>query len=188
MRTAMAAAAVMLGSVAALVAASARPQVQTVPAGTQLNVLLQTSLNSGTAKAEQRFEAASIEDWRAQGQVVLAAGVVMRGFVSSVRPAGKSDGGQLTLSFDEVRIGDRALRLRASVVSVLDPKLSADARRLVTGSVVGASASFGMVPLSDVTVNPGGTIVAVSGSDVKLPVGVVLRIRLDQPLEVPTER
>lgn len=186
MRTMMVAAAV-LGSIAVGAASSAQAPVRTVPTGTQLNVLLQTLLNSSVVKTEQRFDAASIEDVKVQGQVVLEVGSVMRGFVSSVRPAGKdgSQGGQLTLSFDELRLGERAIRLRASVVNVLDPKRPDETRRASTASVVGADGSFGLSPLLDVMVNAGGTIVSTGGTDVKLPIGVVLRIRLDAPLEIP---
>lgn len=186
MRTVMVAAAIV-GSIAAGAASSAQAPVRTVPAGTQLNVLLQTPLNSSTAKVEQRFETGSLEDVKVQGQVVLEIGSVLRGFVSSVRPAGKDGGqsGQVTLSFDELRLGERVIRLRASVVNVLDPKRPDEMRRASTASVVGADGSFGLSPLLDVMVNAGGTIVSTGGTDVKLPIGVVLRIRLDQPLEIP---
>ena len=186
MRTAFVAAAVILGAVVASAATVAGLQARTVPAGTQFNVLLQTALNSSTAKAEQRFDTGTLEDVKVQGQVVLEMGAVVRGFVSSVKPSAKNGApGLLTLSFDELRLGDRVLRFRASVVNVLDPKRPDETRRTSTASVVGGGASFGLVPLLDVMVNGGGTIVATGGTDVKLPVGIVLRIRLDQPLEIP---
>jgi hypothetical protein len=165
---------------------AAGPQARTVPAGTQFNVLLQTVLNSGTAKAEQRFETAILEDVKAQAAVVLEIGTVVRGFVSSVRPAGKdgASAGQITLSFDELRLGERTLGLRASVVGVLDPRRPDESRRATTASVVGGG-SLGLAPLLDVMVNAGGTIVSTSGVDVKLPVGVVLRLRLSQPIDIP---
>ncbi len=193
MRLVKAATAIVL----AWLAASAVPMAQTgtlAAAGTKLDLLLQTPLDSSTAKAGDRFEATALESREPgflnypQGGAVIA----VRGFVSSVKPAGKASGrGQLTLSFDELRITgtpDQVYRLRASVVSVLDPKLPAESRRLATGGVVGGRASFGMAALPDVMVNAAGTIVAIDGSDVKLPVGVVLRVRLDQPIGVPAGR
>jgi hypothetical protein len=188
MRMMMAAAFVVAGAMAAR-AGQAPPAAaaRTIPPGTQFNVLLQSALNSSLAKAEQRFDTASIEDVKAQGQVVLEIGSVVRGFVSSVKPAGKEgQPGQMTLSFDELRLGDRSLRLRASVVNVLDPKRPDEARRASTASVVGGD--LGMAQLLDVMVNGGGSIVATGGADVKLPVGVVLRLRLEQPLEIPPAR
>ena len=42
-----------------------------------------------------------------QGQTAIPAGSLVRGFVSSVKPAGKVDRtGSLTLSFNELRIGE----------------------------------------------------------------------------------
>jgi hypothetical protein len=186
MRIRFAAAVFVWGAIVASAAPGARSQARTVPAGVQFNVLLQTAINSGAAKAEQRFEAASIETIKAQGQVVIEIGAVARGFVSSVKPSGK-DGqpGQLTLSFDELRLGDRTVRLRASVVNVLDPKRPEEMRQASTASVVGGEGSFGLAPLLDVMVNGSGSIVSTGGIDVKLPIGVVLRLRLDQPLEIP---
>ncbi len=187
MRTMMAAALVVVGAIVAWASPAPPAQARTIPAGTQFNVLLQTALNSSLAKAEQRFDTASIEGVKAQGQVVLEIGSVVRGFVSSVKPAGKEgQPGQMTLSFDELWLGDRSLRLRASVVNVLDPKRPDEARRASTASVVGGD--LGMAPLLDVMVNSGGSIVSTGGIDVKLPVGVVLRLRLDQPLEIPPAR
>src|SRR5512141_496634 len=125
----------MLAAPAGLVASG---QARTVPAGTQFNVLLQTALNSSLAKVEQRFETASIEAVKAQGQAALEIGTVVRGFVSSVRPSAKEgQAGQITLSFDELRLGDRSVRLRASVVNVLDPKRPDETRRATTAAVVG---------------------------------------------------
>jgi hypothetical protein len=188
MRFRLAAAALVLAAVVASASAvpAARGQARTVPGGTQFNVLLQTLLNSATSKAEQRFETASIEEIKAQGQVVIGIGAIVRGFVGSVRPSLKEgQSGQITLSFDELRLGDRSLRLRASVVNVLDPKRPDETRRTSTASVVGGDGSFGLAPLLDVMVNGSGSIASTGGVDVKLPVGVVLRLRLDQPLEIP---
>ena len=183
MRMMMAAVFVVLGAIAARADQAPPAQARIIPAGTQFNVLLQTKLDSAVAKAEQRFNTASIEDVKAQGQVVLEVGSVVRGFVSSVRPGGKDgQAGQMTLSFDELHLGDRTIRLRASVVNVLDPKRPDEARRASTASVVGGD--FGLAPLLDVMVNGGGSIVGTGGTEVKLPVGVVLRIRLDLPLEI----
>ena len=70
--------------------------------------------------------------------VVIPAGSIVRGFVSSVRAAGKIDRrGSLTLSFDELRISERSYKLRASVLQALDGKISQDTTRIGAGAVVG---------------------------------------------------
>ena len=168
----------------------ARPErAVTVVVGTEFDIRLQTPLNSGTAKIEQRFEGTTLEDVIVAGVTAIPAGSVARGFVSSVRAAGRLERkGSLTLSFDEMRIDQTSFRLRASVTKALDPKVREDATRIgagaVVGAVVGGILGGGKGALLGVIIGGGGTIAATEGTDVSLPVGTVLRIRLDQPLEL----
>ena len=48
-----------------------------VPAGTELDVRLQNSLNSGTAQVEDRFEATTLVDLNVNGRVLIPAGSVI---------------------------------------------------------------------------------------------------------------
>jgi hypothetical protein len=161
----------------------------TVPVGTQFEVRMQQPLESSTAKVEDRFEATTLADVVVQGQTAIPAGSLVRGFVSSVKPAGKvSRTGSLTPSFDEVRIGETSFRLRASVVQALDPKMTEDVSKISVGAAAGGVVG-GLIggikgALLGVLIGAGGTIAATEGSDVKLPMGAVLRIRVDQPLDV----
>jgi hypothetical protein len=161
----------------------------TVPVGTEMDVRLQTPLSSNTARPEQRFEATTVVDLEMGRDVAIPAGSVVRGFVSSVRQAGRIDRtGSLTLSFDELVAGQRISRLRASVVKALDPKTTDDMTRIGAGAVVGAVLGGilggGKGALLGVLIGGGGTIASTEGSDVDLPIGTILRIRLDQPLDV----
>ncbi|MEO7191200.1 MAG: hypothetical protein ABI051_09105 [Vicinamibacterales bacterium] len=165
----------------------------TLPVGTALDVRLQTPLDSGTARLEQRFEGTTVVDYPDQGGVIIPAGSVVRGFVSSVRAAGKVDRrGSLTLSFDEIRIGSTSYRLRAAVTQAMDGKMGQDTARIGTGAVVGAIIGGilggGKGALLGVLVGGGGTIAATDGTDVVLPAGTILRIRLDQALEIAASR
>jgi hypothetical protein len=161
----------------------------TVAVGTELDVRLQTPLSSRTAKLEQRFEATTVLDLTAGRDVVIPAGSLARGFVSSVRPAGKIDRtGSLTLSFDELVVDGHAGRLRASVVKALDPRISDDVQRIgasaAIGAVIGGILGGGKGAMLGVLIGGGGTIASTEGSDVDLAPGTVLRIRIDQPVEV----
>jgi hypothetical protein len=169
----------------------AEPQARmwTVPVATELDVRLQTPLNSATAKVEQRFEATTILDYARGNDVVIPAGSIVRGFVSSVRQAGKLDRkGSLTLSFDELRIAPRSFKLRASVTQALDGKMGQDATRIgagaIVGGIIGGILGGGKGALVGVLVGGGGTIAATDGSDVDLPLGTILRIRIDQPIDI----
>ncbi len=166
---------------------SPKAKLWTVPVGTEFDVRLQTPLNSGTAKVEQRFEATTIVDYHVGSTLVIPAGSTARGFVSSVRTAGKIDRrGSLTLSFDEMRIDSRSTKLRASVTQALDGKVGQDATRIgagaVVGGIIGGVLAGGKGALIGVLVGGGGTVAATDGADVDLPVGTILRIRLDQPV------
>jgi hypothetical protein len=122
--------------------------------------------------------------------VVVPAGTVFRGFVSSVKAAGKLDRkGSLTLSFDELVIGKNHVRLRASVVQALDGNATEDATRIgvgaAVGAIIGGLIGGGKGALVGILVGGGGTIASTEGSDVDLPVGTILRVRIDQPVEIP---
>jgi hypothetical protein len=161
----------------------------TIPVGTQLDVRLHTHLNSATAKLEDRFEATTIVDFALNGRVVVPAGSLVRGFVGSVRPAGRVDRrGSLTLSFDELRIGETTYRLRASVLQAMDGKMTEDAARIgagaIVGAIIGGLIGGGKGALVGVLIGGGGTMAATEGSDVDIPIGTILRIRVDEPLSV----
>lgn len=170
-------------------ASSGDPNIVIVPVGAQFDVRLQGALNSGTATVEQRFEATTLIDYSEGARVVIPAGSLVRGFVSSVRAAGRIDRrGSLTLSFDELRIDNRTYRLRAAVTDAMDGKMGDDMKRVGAASVVGAIIG-GIIggtrgALVGILVGGGGTIAATEGSDVDLPAGTILRIRIDQPLEI----
>jgi hypothetical protein len=160
----------------------------TVPVGTEMDVRLQTALNSATAKVEQRFEATTLVDLKIDGAVAIPAGTEVRGFVGSVRPAGRVNRkGAMTLAFDEIVVRS-PMRLRATVTQALDGKMSEDASRVGTGAVIGAVLGGllggGKGMLLGVLVGGGGVAASTDGSDVDLPIGTILRLRIDAPLEI----
>jgi hypothetical protein len=164
-------------------------EVWIVPVGTEMDVRLQTALSSATSKVEQRFEATTLVDYKLGGEVRMPAGTIVRGFVGSVRAAGRVERrGSLTLAFDEILLPRGPSRLRASVTQALDGKSSEDISRIGTGAAIGAIVGGliggGKGLLVGVLVGGGGTIAATDGSDVNLPIGTVLRLRIDAPLEI----
>lgn len=164
-----------------------------VPVGTEFDVRLQTSLSSGTAKVEQRFEATTVLDYSDGKAVLVPAGSIVRGNVSSVLPAGRLDRrASLTLSFDEMRIGTRSYRLRASVTRAFDGTFGDDTARIgagaAVGAIIGGILGGGKGALLGVLVGGGGTMAASNGTDISLPAGTILRIRLDQPLTIADAR
>jgi hypothetical protein len=159
-----------------------------IPVGTEFDVRLQSRLNSGTARVEDRFDATTIVPYERNGRMLVPAGSVMRGVVSSVTPAsrGVDRKGELTLVFDRFSIDGRTYSIRATVMQALQGE--ADTSRVVAGAGVGAiiGAILGGTrgALTGILIGGGGTVAATEGNDVDLAPGTVLRVRLDAPLDV----
>jgi hypothetical protein len=163
-----------------------------IPVGTEVDVRLQTALSSRTAQVEDRFEATTVVDLNIGNDVVIPAGSVMRGIVSSVDRAGRLDRrGSLTLAFDQVTIRGRSYPLRGTVTQALESEgIRGEAGRIGTGAGVGAviGGILGGVrgALTGILIGAGGVIAATEGEDVNLPPGTILRVRLDSPPDIPT--
>jgi hypothetical protein len=159
-----------------------------VPVGTELDVRLQNRLTSDTAQVEDRFEATTMVDLMDGNRVLVPAGSLLRGVVSSVTSAGRLERkGSLTLAFDQITIGTRSYPIRATVTEALESEgVRGEAASIGTGAGVGAIIG-GILggfkgALAGILIGGGGTIAATEGKDVELPAGTVLRVRLDQPL------
>jgi hypothetical protein len=161
-----------------------------IPVGTEMDVRLQTTLDSDTAQVEQRFEATTVVDLYRGSEVVVPAGSIVRGVVSSVQRAGRVERrGSMTLSFDRITVRGRDYPMRATVTQALQSEgIKGEAGRVGAGAGVGAviGGILGGVrgALLGVLIGGGGTIAATEGTDVRLPAGTVLRVRLDSPPEI----
>lgn len=161
-----------------------------IPVGQEIDVRLQSTLSSDTAEVEQRFEATTLVDLYRGNDVLIPAGSVLRGVVSSVKPATRtSRRGEITLSFDRVTVRGQDYPMRGTVVEALKSEgIRAEAGRIGAGSAIGAIIG-GIVggvkgALLGVVIAGGATVAATEGTDVTLPAGTVLRIRLDTPPEI----
>lgn len=160
-----------------------------IPSGTEFDVRLQNQLSSKTAQVEDRFEATTLVDLRDErGRVLVPSGSVMRGVVSSVKPATRLERkGSLTVAFDRVTISGRSYPMRATVTQALESEGIAGEKEKI-GIGAGAGAILGAIlggvkgAVAGILIGAGGTIAATEGKDVELPVGTTLRVRLDSPL------
>jgi len=161
-----------------------------VPVGQLMDVRLQTALSSATATREQRFEATTAVDLMQGSDVLIPAGSTVRGIVSSVDKAGNIDRtGRLTLAFDQIVVNGREYPLRAMAAEVYESGGIRDEGRTVgtagaVGAIVGGILGGLKGALLGAVVGTGGVIAATEGSDIDLPQGTVIRIRLDSPLEL----
>jgi hypothetical protein len=161
-----------------------------IPYGTELDVRLDQALNSDTAQVEDRFEATTVVDLRENGRVLIPAGSRVRGVVTAVRNAGRVERkGELQLSFDQITVNGRSYPLRATVTEALEAGgYREDAEKIGAGAAVGAilGGILGGVKgaITGILIGGGGVVAATEGEDVNLPQGSILRVRLDQDLDV----
>ena len=160
-----------------------------VPVGTEFDVRLQTSLSSKTAQVEDRFEATTLVDLSdGNGRVLIPAGSMMRGIVSSVNRATRMERtGRLTVAFDRVTIHGRSYPMRGTVSQALESEGIMGEKEKIgigagAGAILGAILGGAKGALAGILIGGGGTIAATEGKDVELPVGTILRVRLDSPL------
>jgi TolA-binding protein len=161
-----------------------------IPAGQEIDVRLERELNSGSAQVEDRFEATTVVDMYDGNRVIIPAGSVMRGVVSSVDKATRTDRkGSMTVAFDQVTVRGRDYPLRGTVSQAIESEgIRGEVGKIGAGSAVGAviGGIIGGVKgaVLGVLIGGGGTMVATEGKDVSLPPGTILRVRLDTPPDI----
>ena len=181
---------------ASAAASGARAATQTtaggveVPSGTEMDVRLTNALNSGTVKVEDRFEGTTLVDVNINGRVVIPAGSVMRGVVSSVEPATRTNRtAKMTVSFDQVTVNGRMYPIRGTVTQAIQGEgIKGETGRIATGA--GAGAILGGIlggvkgAVLGAVIGGGGITAATEGKEIDLPQGTVLRVRLDSPVSI----
>jgi len=188
------------GNRAAAPATAARASTQTaaggveVPSGTEMDVRLTNNLNSGTTQVEDRFEGTTLVDLNINGRTVIPAGAVMRGVVSSVEPATRTNRtAKMTVSFDQVTVNGRAYPIRGTVTQAIQGEgIKGETGRIATGA--GAGAILGGIlggvkgAVLGAVIGGGGITAATEGKEIDLPQGTVLRVRLDSPVSIQPVR
>lgn len=166
------------------------PRPGEVPAGQEIDVRLETELSSATAQVEDRFRATTVVDLYQGNDVLIPAGSTLRGVVSSVDKATRTDRkGSLTLAFDEITIRGRRFPIHGTVEEALESEgVRGEAGKIGAGAGVGAILG-GILggakgALLGILIGGGGTMAATPGKDVTVPAGTVLRVRLEDPIMV----
>jgi TolA-binding protein len=158
-----------------------------IPSGQEIDARLESELSSETAQVEQRFEATTAADLYRGDQVLIPAGSTLRGVISSVTKATRTERkGSLTVAFDQITIHGRSYPMRGTVTQALESegikgevgKIGAGAG---IGAVIGGIIGGAKGALLGVLIGGGGTIAATEGKDVTVPAGTILRVRLDTP-------
>jgi hypothetical protein len=165
-----------------------------IPVGTEIDVRLQNSLNSGTAQVEDRFEGTTVADLNIEGRVAVPSGSVVRGVVTAVEPGTRTNRtSKMTVSFDQVTVNGRSYPIRGTVTQAIEGEgIRGEAGRTAAGAGVGAIIG-GILggfkgALAGILIGGGGTIAATEGKEVELPQGSILRVRLDSPVQIDPQQ
>jgi hypothetical protein len=165
-----------------------------VPVGTEMDVRLTDSLDSGTAMVEDRFEGTTLVDVHVGGRVAIPAGSVVRGVVTAVDPATRTNRtARMTVSFDQVTVNGQAHPIRGTVTEAIQGSgMKGEIGRVGAGAGAGAliGGLLGGVKgaLVGVAIGGAGTLAATEGKEVRLPQGTVLRVRLDSAVQMYAAR
>ena len=177
----------------------AAPALRRLSSGARFDVAATDTISSQTAKVNDTFTARVVEDVKnAQGQVVIPAGSTVNGTITDVKPApNPRTPGTLTLAINSVTVRGNTYPISASVDSV---ETIHRGRGVTTGDAakVGAGAVAGAVLGRVIGGNRKGTIIGgvvggIAGagvatqtkdSDIVLPAGAHIIVRLTQELAV----
>lgn len=165
-----------------------------IPVGTEMDVRMTDSLDSGTATVEDRFESTTVADVHVGGRVAIPAGSVVRGVVTAVdRGTRTNRTARLTVSFDQVTVNGQAHPIRGTVTEAIQGSgMKGDIGRMGAGA--GAGALIGGLlggmkgALVGVAIGGGGMLAATEGKEVRVPQGSLLRVRLDSPVQMHAAR
>jgi hypothetical protein len=165
-----------------------------IPVGTEMDVRLTDSLDSGKAMVEDRFEGTTVADVHVGGRVAIPAGSVVRGVVTAVDPATRTNRtARMTVSFDQVTVNGQPHPIRGTVTEAIQGSgIKGEVGRLGVGAGAGAVVGglLGGVKgaLIGVAIGGAGTMAATEGKEVRVPQGSVLRVRLDSPVQMHAAR
>jgi hypothetical protein len=169
---------------------------KTVPAGTRLQLTLESELATDSSATGEEFEATLAEAVRVDGLVVLPAGSRVRGEIEEVRKAKKLTGGALMrLAFREILLpGGQRAELAASL-TIEGPKTGKKSAAIIGGSTAGGAVLGRVVGEEGKDAAIGGIIGGAIGAGVaatrdkelRLTAGSALGVDTEAPLRIPVK-
>ena len=156
-----------------------------IPMGTEVDVRLQTRLDSKTAMVEDRVEATTLVDLYEGSELLVPAGSMLTGHVTAVEKATRMERkGSIRVEFSRLSVNGRTRDVNATVTQALESGgLKDEAQRIGAGASVGAviGGILGGVKgaIAGILIGGGGVVAATEGKDVELETGTVLRVRFD---------
>jgi hypothetical protein len=164
-----------------------------IPAGTEIELILEQSVSSRYSNVEDRVTASTVTAVRPNRRTLIPAGATVSGFVRDIRShdRGQQDG-SLRLDFDSITPeGESPIAIRSHVVAISGARTEGgDTKRnsglgAILGGVLGGIIDGKKGALIGAAVGAGSGVLVTKGEDMELPEGAIIRIRLDRSITVP---
>jgi hypothetical protein len=161
----------------------------TLPAGTELRLVLENSLSSTTSQVGDRVTARVERATDDEGRIVLPGGTVVKGRVTEAEGAGRVKGrARVAVSFDEIVVRGRSHRLDATGIAVeAQSGAKKDAATIggaaALGAIIGGIADGGDGAKKGVLIGGAagtGAVLATKGKEVQLPAGSRWTVRVSE--------
>jgi len=159
----------------------------TIPAGTQLTLVLETPLSSATSHAGDRVEARVERATSEDGRVLLPGGTVLKGKVVEAQSSGRVKGrARLAVAFDQIVVRGRTQRLDTTEIEAT----AADSHErdaavigggAAAGAIVGAITGGGKGAKKGAIIGGAagtGAVLVTKGKEVELPAGSRWTVRV----------
>ncbi len=178
----------VIGMLLAPIAASAA--MLTLPAGTQLNVTIDSALNTKSAQVGDTFTAHVQPPYPFDNNRLQ--GAVLTGEVTQVTKAGQGVKPQMQVKFDSIRLADGSSAPINASVSASQPKKTLRNGATVAAATVGGMLIGNAIGKTIFHTGGGGLLGAAGGflvgynakSDIQLPAGSAMTVKLNDTLQV----
>jgi hypothetical protein len=164
-----------------------------VPAGTPLEITLETAVASDTSKVEDAVRGKIARAVVVSGMTAIPAGAPVKGTVVAVERSGKVKGrASIALRFNEVMVGNTPYRIQTTrIVRQAEATKGEDAKKIGIGAGVGTAigAIAGGKKGAAIGAGVGGgagtaAVMATRGDEVRIPAGSTLRTKIDESVRV----
>jgi hypothetical protein len=156
-----------------------------VPADTELHIVLETAVSSGSNRTGDRVLAELADDVTVNGAVVLPAGSEVRGRVTAAVKSGRVKGrARLAVAFDTVEVRDRRHEFEATSIDIAAGSTRKRDAALIGGGAVAGAVIDGKKGAGIGALLGGGAVLATKGKDVTLPAGTPVTLTLKRDLKI----
>jgi hypothetical protein len=164
-----------------------------VPAGTTLEITLETPVSSGTSNVEDAVRGHVSRAVSVGGMTTIPAGSTISGTVLEANPSGKVKGrASIVLRFNRVVVANTPYNIRTSRITREAQSTKGDDAKKVgigagAGAVIGAIAGGKKGAAIGTAVGAGagtGAVLATKGDEVSLGSGATVRTTIEEPVRI----